>query len=83
MTGAPIGRTTSVYMQQSVPVPPLAGYGSGIRGTPLLDTVQTPKDMKALTINELKQLSHELRWETINAVSILAATLDLRLALLS
>ena len=43
-------------------------YG-GPRTTPLLDSVKFPRDMKSFTINELKQLSHELRWETINAVS--------------
>ena len=37
--------------------------------TPLLDTINYPSDMKRLTIKQLKQLSHELRWETINAVS--------------
>ena len=42
---------------------------SGPRTTPLLDSVKFPRDMKSFTINELKQLSHELRWETINAVS--------------
>lgn len=37
--------------------------------TPLLDTIKSPADMKRLTIKQLKQLSNELRWETINAVS--------------
>jgi 1-deoxy-D-xylulose-5-phosphate synthase len=41
----------------------------GPRTTPLLDQVDTPSDMKTFSISELKQLSHELRWETINAVS--------------
>jgi len=41
----------------------------GPRTTPLLDQVDTPSDMKGFSISELKQLSHELRWETINAVS--------------
>jgi len=41
----------------------------GPRTTPLLDQVNTPSDMKGFSISELKQLSHELRWETINAVS--------------
>ncbi len=45
-----------------------AGY-TGPRQSPLLDSVQTPDDMKRFTLAELKQLAHELRWETINAVS--------------
>jgi len=36
---------------------------------PLLDTVRRPSDLKRLSIKELKQLSHEVRWETIEAVS--------------
>mmetsp|Transcript_11113 Transcript_11113/g.18192 ORF Transcript_11113/g.18192 Transcript_11113/m.18192 type:complete len:776 (+) Transcript_11113:138-2465(+) len=49
-----------------------AGQGppdKGPDGTPLLDTVNFPSDMKRLSVKQLKQLSHELRWETINAVS--------------
>lgn len=69
IAGSYTGRPIPIRMQQPLQVPPPGGYSSGIRGTPLLDAVQTPKDMKSLTINELKQLSHELRWETINAVS--------------
>lgn len=37
--------------------------------TLLLDRVQTPKDMKNLSIEQLKQLSDELRYELLNAVS--------------
>merc|ERR1719311_638027 len=44
-------------------------YDVGPRVSPLLDSVKVPQDMKAFTIKELKQLAHELRWETINAVS--------------
>jgi len=51
--------------QQQQPQGPFAGP----RTTPLLDSVNVPRDMRSFTINELKQLSHELRWETINAVS--------------
>jgi len=36
---------------------------------PLLDTVRNPNDLKRLSIKELKQLSNELRWEVIEAVS--------------
>ena len=38
--------------------------------TPLLDTVKTPKDMKDLTREQLKQLADELRAEVIDAVSV-------------
>ena len=54
--------------QQNMQQPPPLGY-TGPRTTPLLDSVSIPRDMRSFTINELKQLSHELRWETINAVS--------------
>ena len=54
-------RCASVGMQQ----PSFAGP----RTTPLLDSVCVPRDMRQFTINELKQLAQELRWETINAVS--------------
>ena len=37
--------------------------------TPLLDCVHVPADMKRLSDGELKQLAHELRAETISAVS--------------
>jgi 1-deoxy-D-xylulose-5-phosphate synthase len=37
--------------------------------TPLLDTVNEPRDTRALGIQELKQLADELRSETIQAVS--------------
>lgn len=38
--------------------------------TPLLDRVQTPADLKAMTDRELRQLADELRAETISAVSV-------------
>ena len=37
--------------------------------TPLLDTVRSPADMRGLNVAELKQLSDELRSETVDAVS--------------
>ncbi|NNU79301.1 1-deoxy-D-xylulose-5-phosphate synthase [Halovulum dunhuangense] len=37
--------------------------------TPLLDKVQTPADMRGLSDAQLSQLAHELRAETISAVS--------------
>lgn len=38
--------------------------------TPLLDTVRVPADMRGFSSGELKQLADELRFETIDAVSI-------------
>ncbi|SPF79713.1 1-deoxy-D-xylulose-5-phosphate synthase [Pseudoprimorskyibacter insulae] len=38
--------------------------------TPLLDRVNTPADMKRFSDGELTQLAHELRQETISAVSV-------------
>ena len=37
--------------------------------TPLLDRVHTPQDLRGLSTKEMKQLCHELRDETIDAVS--------------
>ena len=36
---------------------------------PLLDKVNFPMDIKGMSIADLKQLSYELRWETIEQVS--------------
>ncbi len=38
--------------------------------TPLLDRVKTPEDLRKLPEADLKQLAHELRQETISAVSV-------------
>jgi len=38
--------------------------------TPLLDRVQTPQDLKGLSMKEVKQVCDELRAETIDAVSV-------------
>ena len=38
--------------------------------TPLLDTVKSPADTRALSLPELRQLADELRAETIDAVSV-------------
>jgi len=38
--------------------------------TPLLDTVQLPSDLRALSKDQLPQLAEELRHETISAVSV-------------
>jgi 1-deoxy-D-xylulose-5-phosphate synthase len=36
---------------------------------PILDSIDSPADMKRLDMRQLKQLAHELRWETLEAVS--------------
>ena len=41
----------------------------GPKSTPLLDSIANPSDLKRLTIDELKQLSYELRWDVLNSVS--------------
>src|SRR5512134_643933 len=38
--------------------------------TPLLDCIREPKDLRALQDRELRQLAEELRYETIDAVSV-------------
>ncbi|KAB0266256.1 1-deoxy-D-xylulose-5-phosphate synthase [Microvirga brassicacearum] len=38
--------------------------------TPLLDTIVTPEDLRALSENQLRQVADELRTETISAVSV-------------
>lgn len=45
--------------------PPYAGPAS----KPILDQIESPDDMKDLSLKDLKQLSHELRWEVLEAVS--------------
>ena len=37
--------------------------------TPLLDVIQSPRDLKALSDGQLRQVAQELRTETISAVS--------------
>jgi 1-deoxy-D-xylulose-5-phosphate synthase len=38
--------------------------------TPLLDTIQTPEDLRQLSERQLSQVADELRAETIDAVSV-------------
>ena len=45
------------------------GPYQGPESTPLLDTVHSPADLKRFDIKQLKELSNELRWETLHAVS--------------
>lgn len=42
---------------------------SGPANKPILESISTPDDMNGLSMRELKQLSHELRWEVLEAVS--------------
>lgn len=53
------------YRLQMSDAPPFKGPDS----TPLLDSVNSPADLKRFNIKQLRQLSHELRWDTIHAVS--------------
>ena len=43
---------------------------TNISATPLLDLVKTPADIRALSMDELKQLADELRQDTVRSVSI-------------
>lgn len=54
----------------------LATEGNGVpgpyrgpRGTPILDRVSSPADLKRLSWDDLKQLTYELRWDVIRSVS--------------
>uniref|UniRef100_A0A7S4K4C9 1-deoxy-D-xylulose-5-phosphate synthase n=1 Tax=Odontella aurita TaxID=265563 RepID=A0A7S4K4C9_9STRA len=49
----------------SVSGPPYSGPAS----KPILDSIDSPDNMNDLSISELKQLSHELRWEVLESVS--------------
>ena len=44
----------------------------GPTSKPLLDSVQSPADMKRFSLAELKQLAYELRWETLEVSEALA-----------
>src|SRR5438874_11662414 len=41
-----------------------------VQGTPLLDSVELPADIRRLRADQLRQLADELRQETISAVSV-------------
>ena len=45
------------------------GPYQGPDSTPLLDTVNSPADLKKFNLKQLKDLAYELRWETLSAVS--------------
>lgn len=65
-------RSSNVHIKPSKfslnDAPNYPGY-TGPETTPILDTIAFPSMMKKLDTKQLKQLAHELRWETINAVS--------------
>lgn len=63
-------RSSSIYSKSSLRIIKMSdGPYKGPDTTPILDTIDSPADMKRLNIKQLKQLSNELRWDTINAVS--------------
>ena len=64
-----LSNVNGARLTRAAPMMMSDGPYKGPDGTPLLDTIKSPADMKRLSIKQLKQLSYELRWETINAVS--------------
>jgi 1-deoxy-D-xylulose-5-phosphate synthase len=64
-SSAPILRQNVSPLAENLSGPPYSGPSS----KPLLDKINSPADMNMLSIRELKQLSHELRWEVLEAVS--------------
>lgn len=48
---------------------PVIGPYRGPRSTPILDGVSSPADLKRLSMDDLKQLAYELRWDVLRAVS--------------
>ena len=60
-----LSKTNNILKMSGSSEPPYKGPET----TPLLDSVTHPSDMKRFSVKQLKQLSHELRWDTINAVS--------------
>ena len=49
----------------NIPGPPYSGPAV----KPILESIQSPQDMKSLDMRQLKQLAHELRWFTLESVS--------------
>jgi len=45
------------------------GPYKGPDNSPILDSIASPADMKRLNMKQMKQLCHELRWETIKSVA--------------
>lgn len=61
--GGAASSTHSEYY--SVSGPPYAGPVS----KPLLDQIRSPADLKRFDLRQLRQLSHELRWQVLESVS--------------
>lgn len=61
----PAFRKNVSSLSETLSGPPYSGPSS----KPILDKINSPDDMKSLTMRDLKQLSNELRWEVIEAVS--------------
>jgi hypothetical protein len=62
-THGPTGRRVETN-QNAVPLVLPTGSNK-----PILDSINSPADMKDLDMRQLKQLAHELRWETLESVS--------------
>jgi 1-deoxy-D-xylulose-5-phosphate synthase len=61
-------RTASLAAEAGPEQPQGPPY-SGPSVKPILDSIQSPADMKNLDMRQLKQLANELRWETLESVS--------------
>ncbi len=61
---APSAGEPTLYRQPGLPPQPPKSL------TPLLDAVQSPDDLKRLTIHQLPQLSAELRGEIVRVCSV-------------
>jgi 1-deoxy-D-xylulose-5-phosphate synthase len=66
---APVARVARASARSAYDMGGPPGYYTGPERTPILDTVVEPRDMNGLSMAEVKQLAHELRWDTIRAVS--------------
>ncbi len=60
----------NIYRNGEVEAKDVQPLASGRPQTPLLDTVKTPEDLRKLNPSDLRQLSDELRAETIDTVSV-------------
>ncbi|KAA8496827.1 1-deoxy-D-xylulose-5-phosphate synthase [Porphyridium purpureum] len=66
---AALKRPRALRMEVDEAYSPGQGFNRGPRSTPFLDAINSPTDMKNLSVSQLPKLAHELRWETIKAVS--------------
>lgn len=60
---------TAPLAAEAGPEQPQGPPYSGPSVKPILDSIQSPADMKNLDMRQLKQLANELRWETLESVS--------------